>query len=70
MKSLGPGETCTDIREDLAESFRSAADNESVYLQGLVRGVNGEVWEGARGVKPVSSQSSRPYSVYTKNLLR
>lgn len=43
MKSLGPGETCTDIREDLAESFRSAADNESVYLQGLVRGVNGEV---------------------------
>lgn len=43
MKSLGPGETCTDIREDSAESFRSAADNESVYLQGLVRGVNGEV---------------------------
>ena len=63
IKSLGSGETCTHIREDLAESLRSAADNESVYLQGLVRGVNGEVGEGACRVKPVPSQSSHPYSV-------
>lgn len=63
VKSLGPGETCTDIREDSAESFGSAADNEFMYLQGLVRGVNGEVGEGACGVKPVSSQYSHPCSV-------
>lgn len=63
MKRLGPGETCMDIREDSAESLRSAADNEFVYLQGLVCGENGEVGEGARGVKPVYSQSSHPYSV-------
>lgn len=63
IKDLGSGETCTHIREDSTESLRSAADYESVYLQGLVCGVNGEVGEGACGVNPVSSQSSHSYNV-------
>jgi hypothetical protein len=69
MNSLGFGGSYNgNVREEPAKSLRSAADYDSVHLQGLVCRVNCEVGEDPCVVKAVSHQLSCSYSVQTQEL--